>query len=279
MPKYIDTHAHLDSDVYARELEHVIKRALDADVWIVTLGSDLESSRRAVEIASRYPSGVYAAVGLHPLKVTADSLAEDKLVDLDAFRVLAENPKVVALGECGLDYHDLPPPVRGRMSPEAEAVRINQKKVFRQFLQLSEELRLPLLLHCREAYDDAISMIETWDKTSRGFDCRGIVHCFTGDWKQARRFFNRDFYISVVGAVAHGAFQTELIRKAPLNRLVLESDCPHLTSPPWAMRRNEPSFLPLIAAGVAAIRGEKPEQVAVQTAENALKILNRLRMQ
>lgn len=279
MPKYIDTHAHLDSDVYSRELEQVVKRALDEDIWIVTLGSDLESSRRAVEIASRYPTGVYAAVGLHPLKVSADSLAEDKLVDLDVFRALAENPKVVAIGECGLDYSDLPQPVRGRMSPAAEAMRLNQKKVFRQFLQLSEELRLPLLLHCREAYDDAISMIETWDKTSRGFDCRGIVHCFTGDWKQAKRLFGLDFFISVVGAVTHGAFQAELIRKAPLNRLVLESDCPHLTSPPWVMRRNEPSFLPLIAAGVASIRGETPEKIAAQTVENAMRILNRLRMQ
>jgi len=278
MPKFIDTHAHLDSDIYAQDLDVVVKHAQQNDVWAVTLGSDYASSKRAVEIAERYPSGVYAAIGLHPLKVSAEELAEDKLLDLEKFSELARHPKVVALGECGLDYHELPDvPRRHPQAHLAELIKANQKKVFRKFLQLSEELRLPLLLHCREAHEDALELLETWDKTSRGFDCRGIVHCYSGNWKQARRYFNVDFMLSLTGLLTHGSYQTEIIKRSPLTRLVLESDCPHLTPDPFSIRRNEPSYLTTVADAVAGIRGESVEVIAKTTTDNALKVLNKLR--
>ncbi|MFA6603553.1 MAG: TatD family hydrolase [Patescibacteria group bacterium] len=278
MPKYIDTHAHLDSDIYAQDLDIVVKHAQQNEVWAITLGSDYASSKRAVEIAERYPNGVYAAIGLHPLKVSAEELAEDKLLDLEKFSELARHPKVVALGECGLDYHELPDvPRRHPQAHLAELIKANQKKVLRKFLQLSEELRLPLLLHCREAHDDLLELLETWDKTSRGFDCRGIVHCYSGNWKQARRYFNVDFMLSLTGLLTHGSYQTEIIKKAPLTRLVLESDCPHLTPDPFSIRRNEPSYLLSVAAAVAGIRGASIEEVSRTTTDNALKVLNKLR--
>ena len=278
MPKFIDTHSHLDSDIYAQDLDIVVKHAQQNDVWAVTLGSDYASSKRAVEIAERYSSGVYAAIGLHPLKVSAEELAEDKLLDLEKFFELARHPKVVALGECGLDYHELPEvPRRHPQAHLASLIKANQKKVLRKFLQLSEELRLPLLLHCREAHEDMLELLETWDKTSRGFDCRGIVHCYSGNWKQARRYFNVDFMLSLTGLLTHGSYQTEIIKKAPLGRLVLESDCPHLTPEPFSIRRNEPSYLTSVADAVAGIRGEPVELIAKTTTENALKVLNKLR--
>ncbi|MDD5251220.1 MAG: TatD family hydrolase [Patescibacteria group bacterium] len=280
MPKYIDTHAHLDADIYSRDIENVVKAALAEDTWIVTVGSDYNSSVRAVEIAERFPEGVYAAVGLHPLKVPGVELAEDKLVNLEMFNELAKHPKVVAIGETGLDYHDLPQ-VR-RNSPEAVAVerlKANQKKALTKFLQLAAENRLPLLLHCRDAHDDLLEIIERWDKTSRGFDCRGIIHHFSGDWKQARRYFNLDLSISFTALLVNGGYQTEVLRKMPLSHLVLESECPHLTSIPWNLRRNEPSFMPSVAAAVAGVRRQKTAEIAAITTANALRILNRLRPQ
>ncbi len=279
MPKLIDTHAHLDADIYARDLDIVIKHALEEDVWVVTVGSDYASSKRAVEIAEKYPTGVYAAVGLHPARVSGEDLAEDKLLDLVKFSELARHPKVVALGETGLDFHDLPDESR-RRSPEAvlaERIRVNQKKVLGKFLQLSEELRLPLLLHCREAHDEMLEMLEKWDKTSRGFDCRGIVHHFSGSWRQARRYFNIDFMVSFTGLITHGAYQSEVLKKAPLNRIVLESECPHLTPVPWSIRRNEPSYLPSVADAMAGLRGVDVKTVCESTTQNALKVLNKLR--
>src|SRR5512142_3206125 len=154
LPRYIDTHCHLDSDIYARDLDIVVKHALDEGVWIVTLGSDYETSKRAVEIAERYPEGVYAAVGLHPSKVGGDVAADDKLIDMTKFAELAAHPKVVALGETGLDYHDLPTDKRSDPERLSDRIKANQKKVFGGFLDLSRQLRLPVLLHCRDAHDD-----------------------------------------------------------------------------------------------------------------------------
>lgn len=277
LPKYIDTHCHLDSEIYSRDLDIVVKHALDEGVWIVTLGSDYASSKRAVEIAERYPEGVYAAVGLHPRKIGAEVMADDKLLDIDKFAELAKHPKVVALGETGLDYHDLPPDAR--TDPKfhlVEQIKANQRQVFGRFLDLSRDLRLPLLLHCRDAHEEMIEMLETWDKTTRGFDSRGVVHCFSGTWKDARRYFNLDFMISVTGIVSHGAYQSEVIKKSPLSRLVVESDCPYLTPVPWSIRRNEPSYLPTVSEAIAAMRGDAPQQVAQETTGNALKVFSKI---
>lgn len=277
IPTYVDTHSHLDSDIYARDLDVVVKKALDEGVWIVTLGSDLESSRKAVAIAERYPEGVFAAVGLHPKKVPVVAAHDATLIDLSPFAELARHPKVVAIGETGLDYSEFPQGTRGGpMRQLAEQAKANQKKVFGRFMDLSRELRLPMLLHCREAHEDMLTMLETWDKTTRGFDSRGIVHCFSGSWKQARRYFNLDFVLSVTGTVTHGGYQEEVIRKAPATHLAIESDCPHMAQVPWGSRRNEPSYLHVVADGVAVTRGEKPAQVAADTTRNAMRVLRKM---
>jgi TatD DNase family protein len=276
-PRFIDTHCHLDSPVYERDLDIVIRHALEEGVWIVTLGSDLETSRRAVAIAEKYPEGVFAAVGLHPRRIGAELLAEDKLIDMGGFAELARHPKVVAIGETGLDYYDLP--LHSRFGPDAqlaEKLRLNQKKVFGRFLDLAREHRLPLLIHCRDAHDEMLQMLETWDKTTRCFDSRGIVHCYSGDWKTARRYFNLDFMISVTGIITHGGYQSEIIKKSPASRLVIESDCPFLTPIPWSARRNEPSYLPVAADIVASIRGISNAQIAAETTANALKVFTRI---
>ncbi len=276
MLRLIDTHCHLDASIYERDLDIVVRHAQDENVAIVTLGSDLQSSRRAVEIAERYPQGVYAAVGFHPSKVSADPLSEE-LADMSGFTELLAHPKVVAIGETGLDYHDLPSFSRNAAEVQlADRMRANQKKAFGRFLDLAREHRLPLLLHCRDAHEDMLQMLETWDKTTRGFDSRGIVHCFSGDWKTARRFFNLDFLISVTGIQTHGGYQSEVIKKSPASRLVVESDCPHMTPTAFSIRRNEPSYLPLVAAAVAGMRETSEAQVAAETTANALKVFTRI---
>jgi len=277
MPYLIDTHAHLDDAIYKEDLDVIVKHALQEDIWIITVGGDLESSKRAIEIAESYPTGVYAAVGLHPLKVSAQEMADDKLLNMEKYNELARHPKVVALGETGLDYHDLPDNPKSDPKHLSERLKANQKKVLGKFLQLSQELRLPLLLHCRDAHDEMIPLLETWDKTSRGFDCRGIVHHYSGNWRQAKRYFNIDFMVSFTALITHGGYQAEVIKKAPLNRIVLESECPYLTPTPWSIRRNEPSYLPAVVKAVAGLRGLKVEQVAEATTKNVLKILNKLR--
>jgi len=279
MPRLIDTHAHLDSDIYARELDHIVKRAHDDGIWIVTIGNDYESSVRAVALAERYPEGVYAAIGLHPSKVDDNAFAEDKLVDFELFRKLAAHPKVVALGETGLDYADVAEEPRIAVAhQEAMRIKHNQRTAFGAFLQLSREFRLPLMLHCREAHEEMLGMLEDWSEASVGFDARGIVHCFSGTWQQARRYYNLDFGISFTGTMAHGAYQVDILKKSPESRIAVESDCPFLTAMPWGIRRSEPAYLDIVARSVAALRGVAPEVLARTTTENVLRMLKRIKV-
>ncbi len=276
MPRLIDTHCHLDSDIYARDLDIVVRHAIQDDIWMITVGNDYASSKRAVEIAEKY-EGVYAAVGLHPLKVRRELTTDDQLFDIEKFRVLAQHPKVVAIGETGLDFHAVNDDRRsGPMIQQAEIVRENQKKAFVMFLELSRELRLPLMLHCRDAHGEMLDILETWDKTTPGFDSRGVIHCFSGNWKEARRYYNLDFVISFTGIMTHGAYQTDVLKRSPTSRIAVESDCPFLTPVPWSIRRNEPSYLMGIADAVAGIRGASVADIEKQTTENALRVFKRL---
>lgn len=278
MAYLIDTHAHLDSPIYEGDLDIVVRHAADDDIYAVTVGNDYRTSRRAVEIAEKYPS-VYAAVGMHPMHIRGDADAEDKLVDVQAFQELAGHPKVVAIGECGLDYHDFAHGYRkGPGAREVEKIKSRQKKVLGSFLQLAREFRLPLLLHCRDAHKDMLFMLETWDKASPGFDSRGVVHAYSGTWKDARRYFNLEFMISITGLITHGAYQTEVVKKSPLNRIVLESDCPYATPIPWNIRRNEPAYLTVVADTVAGIRGATKDAVAAQTTMNCRNIFRKMRI-
>jgi TatD DNase family protein len=276
-PRFIDTHAHLDADIYERDLDVIVRHALDNDVWIVTLGKDYESSLRAVEIAERYPRGVFAAIGLHPKHVDELATADEKLVDLQKYRELAQHPKVVAIGETGLDFHDLPDDPRIAASREHSArIKDNQKKAFLTFLELSREFRLPLLLHCREAHEEMIDMLTTWNAGTPGFDARGIVHCFSGTWKDARRYYALDFSVSYTGTMAHGAYQLDVLKKSPESRITVESDCPHATAVAWGARRSEPSYLPHAVDAIAATRGITAEAMAAAITENALRIMKRI---
>jgi TatD DNase family protein len=276
MPHLIDTHSHLDDKIYEKDLAVVIKQALADDIWIVTVGSDYASSVRAVNIAERYPTGVYAAVGFHPRKVSQGPIDVDKLMDLEKFFQLANHPKVVAIGETGLDFHSLPD-IRTKLDrQQAERIKENQKKVLSRFLQLSSELRLPLMLHCREAHDELLAMLERWDRTSRTAGVRGIIHHFSGSWKAAKRYFDLDFMISATGLLTYGAYRSDVFRKAPLDRIVIESDCPHLCAVPWSHRRCEPTYLETVAISLAGLRRLPLEEVSRATTENALKVLTKL---
>ncbi|OIO52794.1 hypothetical protein COY93_02795 [Candidatus Uhrbacteria bacterium CG_4_10_14_0_8_um_filter_58_22] len=274
--RLIDTHAHLDDPIFDRDLETVVDHARHENVSVVTLGCDYVSSTLAVGIAERH-EGVYAAVGLHPSKVTGDQIADDKLIDFGAYRHLASRPKAVAIGETGLDYHDLPTGRRGGAEIElAERIKRNQVRTFGLFLQLSRELRLPLLLHCRDAHDEMLKLLADWDQATKGFDSRGVVHCFSGTWKQARKYFSLGFMISVTGIITHGGYQSELLKKAPLSNLLAESDCPFQTPTPWSQRRSEPAFVRQVAANIASLRRLPVAEVEKQLSTNAHRIFRRI---
>lgn len=241
----IDSHAHLDDAAFDADRDAVVARAREAGVAaIVTVGADLASSRKAVDLAERYHS-VYAAVGVHPhdaTRVNDAALAE--------LRALAAHPKVVAIGETGLDfYRDLSP-------------RPAQLNAFRAHLELAAELDLPAIVHDREAHAEVMRELEDWTRANSR--ARGVLHCFSGDEEMAHRAADIGFWVSLAGTVtfAKASRPQRVAAAIPLERLVVETDCPYLAPEPRRGRRNEPAYVRLVAERVARLRGIQLEQVA-----------------
>jgi len=261
----VDSHAHLDASAFDEDRAEVIGRALEAGVGaILTVGTDLESSRTAVALAEAYPS-VFAAVGVHPHD--ASSATEETFVQL---RELCHHPKVLAVGEIGLDfYRDLSP-------------RDVQRRVFERQLALAAEVEKPVIIHQRDSLSDVMERLEQWSK-EQAVKCDqplGVLHCFSGDVQAAERAIALGFYISLAGPVTYlNAKRPAAVAQAvPLDRLLLETDCPYLSPHPLRGKRNEPANVRLIAQRIADIKALSPEKVAETTTATAQRLFTELKL-
>jgi TatD DNase family protein len=271
----IDTHAHLNFNAYREDADEVIKRSLDNDIWMINVGSQYETSRKAVAMAEKYPAGVYAAVGLHPIHLTEgifkvkldeeESAFQTKNEDFnrEKYKELAESEKVVAIGEIGLDYY-----YRPKTKTKLNQFKERQKEIFLEQLALAEELNLPVIFHCRSAHQDLIEILEGRKKAAGRL--RGVIHCFTGDWQQAEKYLAMGFYLGFNGIIFKLNL-AEVIEKTPLERILIETDCPYLTPPPMA-GRNEPLYVKYVAEKIAEIKKLRYEEISVVTTENAKKL-------
>jgi TatD DNase family protein len=249
----VDTHCHLDMEPYSPDLAEVIERSRQKGVEkIVTIGIDLESSRKAISLAEQHP-GIYATVGIHPHNVAA--LEDNAYEDL---ALLADHPKVVGFGEIGMDlYYDHAP----------EDV---QRQHFARQVDLAKELALPLVIHDREAHSQVLAIL----REKHPFPAGGVMHCFSGDNRFAREIMELGLLISITGVVTFkkSTILHEVVREVPLDRLILETDGPFLTPEPRRGRRNEPSLLLFTAARVAELKGLSLDEVAGETTLNAEKL-------
>jgi TatD DNase family protein len=252
-PELFDTHAHLHFPDFAGDLDAVLARARAAGVsGIVTIGTDVESSRAAIGVAAR-ERDVWAAVGIHP----HDAAAADEAA-LTEIERLAAAPRVVAVGEIGLDYF------RDHSPREAQA------RCFRTLLELARRVRKPVLIHCRDAHDDVLATLAE----ARVADVGGIMHCFSGDAGIARRCLDLGLTISIAGPVTYPNARKlpDVVRLVPRDRLVVETDCPYLPPQPYRGKRNEPGYVAITAARVAELRGETVEDLGAVMAENARRL-------
>jgi TatD DNase family protein len=278
----IDTHAHLDFPDFANDLGDVIGRAADAGVTrIVTIGTSLESSRRAIELAEKYPA-VFAAIGVHPSHV--EEAADDVITPL---RDLAKNPRVVAIGETGLDYHRLPSEavakekqvqvmtaLRTETDEEIEAqirdgaYKSKQASLFQQQLDLAVELGLNVVIHQRDAWEDTLKMMQPY--TGK---LHGVFHCFGGSLEQANELFALDHLVSFTGIVTfkNGAAVREVAAQIPLWKFMVETDCPYLAPAPFRGKRCEPAHTRIVAESIATARNVPLEEIAEATSETAEK--------
>ena len=258
----VDTHCHLDFDVFDPDRRQVIQNAREAGIErIVIPGIDLSSSRHAVELAGSF-SGTYAAVGVHP----NDAAGWDEFT-VNELRVLCRQPGVVAIGEIGLDYYrDYTPPDR-------------QSEILAAQLNLAAEVVLPIILHCRKASSALYPIISAWiesleNKNSSLKDHPGVMHAFEGTMEDASAWNRLGFFLGIGGPITYlnAADRKELIRRIPLEWIVLETDAPFLAPQPFRGRRNEPAYIRLIAEAVAEIKKIPLEHVARVTGENAISL-------
>lgn len=293
-PFLIDAHSHICFSAYRDDAAEVIARAEAEHIWMLAVGSQADTSKRAVEYAERYPH-IWAVVGLHPTHLFADEVdwhevgeegkegvafrTRAEVFDHAAYRALAEHPKTVAIGECGLDRYRLP----AGHAPE-EVFRV-QEEAFRQQIALAQSCDLPLMVHVRDAHEETIAVLRdtygSWSNTQP----RGMIHCYSGTWDQAQRYLALGFNISFTGVmtfrptkkqqpIAEELWRTA--REVPLDRCHVETDCPYLTPEPHRGERNEPRYVRHIAERIAELRGLPLETVARASVENTFRLFQKM---
>lgn len=291
MIKLIDSHCHVNFNAYKDDGEEVIKQTLEQDVWMINVGSQDTTSQRTIRIAEKYPEGVYAVVGLHPIHLVQDVTetasfdgetyeftTRKEEFDKEKYRQMAiSSKKVVGLGETGLDYYYF-----NEFSEQQirEAKEI-QRRVFEDFIDLSLQLNLPLIIHCRgskddryAAYDDGYEIIKSASK-KYGRTPSGTIHGFTGTQEQAQKFLDLGFYLGFTGMITFKKkmeWLWDIAKLTPLDKLLIETDAPFLTPEPYRGKRNEPSYVLFVAQKISELKGLPLEEVAAATTENARKL-------
>lgn len=271
----IDAHAHLNFSAYKNDADEVIRRSFDNDIWMINVGSQYETSQRAVKMAEKYEKGVYVAIGLHPIHLNNDLVkikndteeieikSREEKFDYKKYKELARSKKVVAIGEVGLDYYWKP-----KTKVKLEAFKQKQKEAVLEQLKLAKELNLPVIFHCRMAHKDLIQLFKENDELRPP---QAVAHGFVGNTEELKEYLNFGFYIGFNGIIfkkIEGIDFEQNIRQTPLERILLETDCPYLT-PPEKQGRNEPIYLKYIVQRIAEIKNISFEKVAEITTQNA----------
>lgn len=269
----IDTHAHVNFNAFKDEADEVVRRALNENTWIINVGSQYSTSKRAVEMAEKYPEGVFAAIGIHPIHLSElifkDKVDDDEEVefhpsmeefDEKRYIELAKSKKVVAIGEIGLDYF------HNKENKE------KQKEVFSAQIDMAMKLDLPIIIHCREAYNDVIEILRD-KKIKYGEKLRGVVHCFSGRLSQAKIYTEElGFHLGFNGIITFDRSYDKVLREIDLKHILIETDCPYLTPVPFRGKRNEPVYVKYVAEKIAEIKGIDLAKIEKITTENARRL-------
>jgi len=300
---YIDTHAHVNFSAFKDDADDVIKKSLASGAFMINVGSQYSTSKRAVEFAEKYEKGVWAAIGIHPVHLQKASMkykdddeleeveikTDGEIFDYEKYLELAKNPKVVAIGEVGLDYHHF------SEGDNEEELKKKQKEVLIKFIKLSNEVEKPIMIHCwgvksrqernhalkgvkvskeldharTDAYDDLLEILK-----NNPVKKLGVVHSFIGSWKTAHKFIEMGYKIGLNGIITFGISYDRLIKEIDLQDILVETDCPYLAPVPKKGERNEPILVELVAQKIAEIKQISAEKVVEVTTQNAKKLFN-----
>lgn len=271
----IDTHCHLNFHAFEKDLDDVVRRAEEAGVEkIIIPGTDPSSSKKAIEIAQTYES-CYGAVGIHPHHTKdANLVINDDM--RHQLKELLTQPKVLAAGEIGLDYH-VYKNSKYESNDITDEYKDKQKQLLTLQLELALELNKPVIFHCRDAHDDMIQTISTFSRKGSPAansvkPARGVFHCFGGSTQQLELILTMGYYIGFDGNITYSRNWKKIVAATPLERIVLETDAPFLTPVPHRGTRNEPSYLPLVAQAVADAHGKSVSEVIHLSTQNAISL-------
>ncbi|MBI3638262.1 TatD family hydrolase [Candidatus Wolfebacteria bacterium] len=270
----IDTHAHLNFAAFQNDRYRVLEKCLDENIWVINVGSQAETSQIAVEMAEKYKGGVFAAVGFHP--VHAEKNEKNNFSDAgeikkkkesgfnyEKFKEMARKKSVVAIGETGLDYY--------RIKKEDLAGKNLQREIFTKHIELARELEKPLIVHCRDAHDDVLEILNSKSSILNSKN-KGVLHCFSGNLKQAEKYRSLGFKIGFTGIITFSRNYDDVVKNTPLKDILIETDCPYLTPEPYRGKRNEPIYVIEVAKKIAEIKDISYEEVIGRTTENAKEL-------
>lgn len=286
MPKYIDIHCHTNFKAFEEDRDEVVRRALDKDTWLINIGTQYDTSKKAVEMTNEYKKGVYACIGLHPIHTSASYHDKQELgvggkvftsrgevFDKVKYRELTKQGKVVGIGECGLDYYHL----------EEKNIE-KQRKAFIEQIELADELGLPLMLHIRNnpedksknAYLDVYNLIKKYSKSGK---IKGVSHFFAGTVEDMKRFVEIGIWVSFAGPITYKpnlkiCDYESAIRETPLDMILADTDSPYVAPVPYRGQRNEPLYVSAIVSKIAEIKGLPLGQVASQVVSNAKRLFD-----
>lgn len=272
--KYIDAHTHAHFAAFKEDYKEVTQRALKAGVTVVNVGTQKDTSARAVEVAHEFEKDVWAVVGLHPIH-TEKSFHDAKELgsggdengftsrgedfDYEYYKKLALDPKTVAIGECGLDYFRL-----------GEETKEKQKEAFLKQIELAQDVKKPLMIHCRDAFADLITILR--ENENKLNEKPGIVHFFSGTLEEAEKLLNLGFYFTFGGVITFTRSYDDVIKMIPMGRLLSETDAPYVTPEPYRGKRNEPMYVVYVVRKLAELKGVTEEEMAEQIWRNATEV-------
>jgi len=277
-----DTHCHVQFNAYKDDVSDVLKRCQEKGMILNVVGSQMDTSVRAVEYAQKYDF-IYATVGLHPVHTHETDVDEEEIkfksreedFDYEAYKKLASDPKVIAIGECGLELYHVPQNV------DKEKFLEKQKRIFLKQINLANELDLPVVIHVRDAHKELVEVISGLK------EIKGVVHCYTGNWEFAQKYLKMGLYLGFTGVVTFPPKKTdpqpqidllEVVKNCPLNRILIETDAPYLAPQAYRGQRCEPWMVGEVAKKIAEIKEKSTEEIIEITSNNALNLFSKIKI-
>jgi len=270
--KLFDAHCHLQLPQFDADRKEVLASMQESGVGAVVIGTDYETSKDGIELAEKH-NFLWASVGLHPNDPPVDSGQAPHLhFDISKYEELARHPRVVAIGECGLDYFRSGGAPKERAAPSAVAERARQKERFEKQITLALKIGKPLIIHCRNAHDDMLEILSSYSAELEGKGVAAIIHFFTGSGELAQKYLDLGCYLSFPGPITYTNMYDESIRVCPLERMLIETDAPFAAPVPYRGKRSVPAYVVEVAKKIAAVKNMPIEKMVVQIILNSQRV-------